>query len=76
MKSPVLRVQVVDNNIIVTLPGYSYAVTYYKPPDSPGLLMRYSVGRNDLRVRMTAAEFLTEAWKLANSKARELRWIV
>jgi hypothetical protein len=42
MKLPVLRVQVVDNNIVVTLPGYSYAVTYYKPQGSAGLLMKYS----------------------------------
>jgi hypothetical protein len=76
MKSPVLRVQLLDNNIVVTLPGYSYAVTYYKPPGSPGLLMKYSVTQNDLRLQMTAAEFLAEAWKLANNKARELRWIV
>ena len=74
MKSPVLRVQVVDNNIVVTLPGYSYAVTYYKPEGSSGLLMKYDATRNDLRLQITAAEF--QAWKLANAKARELGWIV
>jgi hypothetical protein len=26
--------------------------------------------------RMTASQFLRQAWKLANEKARELRWIV
>jgi hypothetical protein len=26
-----LRVQVIDDNIVVTLPGYSYSVAYYKP---------------------------------------------
>ena len=31
-----LRVQVVGDNIVVTLPGYSYAVTYYKPKGSSG----------------------------------------
>jgi len=50
MKSPVLRVQVVDNNIVVTLPGYSYAVTYYKPQGSAGLLMKYSEAKNDRRL--------------------------
>jgi hypothetical protein len=30
---------------------------------------------DDLRISMTAAEFLTEAWRLANDKARELGWI-
>jgi hypothetical protein len=31
---------------------------------------------DDLRISMTAAEFLTEAWTLANDKARALGWIV
>jgi hypothetical protein len=30
---------------------------------------------DDLRISMTAAEFLTEAWRLANHKAKELGWI-
>jgi len=32
-----LRVQVVYDEIIVTLPGFSYSVTYYKPDNSPQL---------------------------------------
>ena len=71
-----LRIQVVGDNIVVTLPGYSYAVTYYKPKGSSGLLMRYSITNDDLRLQMTGAEFLAEAWKRANAKARELGWIV
>ena len=65
-----LRVQVVDDNIVVTLPGYSYSVAYYKPDRSPGLLVKYSVTKNDLRLSMTDAQFLAKAWKLANDKAR------
>jgi hypothetical protein len=30
-----LRVQVLNDNIIVTLPGSHYSVTYYKPAKSP-----------------------------------------
>jgi hypothetical protein len=75
MAEPELRVRVVGNNIVVTLPGYSYSVAYYKPEGSPGLLMKYSVTEDDLRIRMTGAEFLAKAWKLANAKARELGWI-
>ena len=37
--------------------------------------MKYSVTQNDLRLQMTGAEFLAQAWKLANDKARELGWI-
>jgi hypothetical protein len=50
---------------VVTLPGYRYSVTYYKAKGSPGLLVRYSVVKNDLRIRMTAAEFRVKAWKVA-----------
>jgi hypothetical protein len=75
MTNPGLRVQVVGDNIVVTLPGYSYAVTYYKPKGSPSLLMRYSVTEDDLSLQLTGAQFLADAWKRANVKARELGWI-
>jgi len=70
------RVQVVDDEIIVTRPGSSYSVTYYKPENSPQLLAKRIADQNDLRFSMTAAEFLAQAWRLANDKARELGWIV
>ena len=71
-----LRVQVVDDELIVTLPGSTYSVTYYKPERSPQLLAKRMADRDDLRIPMTAAEFLARAWRLANDKARELGWIV
>jgi hypothetical protein len=74
MKSE-LRVQVVDDEIIVTRPGSHYSVTYYKLPNSPGLLAKRMPDGDDLRISMTAAEFLATAWKLANEKARALGWI-
>jgi len=52
-----LRVQVVDE-IIVTRPGSYYSVPYYKPENSPGLLAKRIVDTDDLRIPMTAAEFL------------------
>ena len=69
------RVSVVDDEIIVTWPGSFYSVTYYKPDKSPQLLAKRIADQNDLRFPMTAAEFLAEAWRLANAKARELGWI-
>jgi hypothetical protein len=71
-----LRVQVADDEIVVTLPGYRYSAAYYKGEGSRGLVVRYSAVQNDLRVRMTAAEFRAKAWEVANEKARELGWIV
>jgi hypothetical protein len=42
----------------------------------PGLFARNIVREDDPRVPMTSTEFLAEAWKVANDKARELGWIV
>ena len=70
-----LRVSVVDDEIIVTWPGSFYSVTYYKPEKSPQLLAKRLPDHDDLRFPMTAAEFLVEAWRLANGRARELGWI-
>jgi hypothetical protein len=47
-----LRVQVTDDEIIVTRPGSIYAVTYYKPENSPQLLAKRIADRNDARVAM------------------------
>jgi hypothetical protein len=67
---------VVDDEIIVTLPGSSYSVTYYKPDTSPRLTAKRISDKEDARVPMTLSGFLAAAWRLANDKARELGWIV
>jgi hypothetical protein len=59
----------------VTLPYTRYSVTYYKPANSPQLLAKRFTGKDDPNAPTTKAEFLAQAWKLANDKARELGWI-
>ena len=49
--------QVVDDEIIITLPGSSYSVTYYKPENSPQLLAKRIADQDDPRFSMAAAEF-------------------
>jgi hypothetical protein len=73
---PKLHVQVVDDEIIVTLLGTDYSVTYYKPENSPGLLAKRISNSDDPRIPMRVSEFLAKAWKAANERARELGWIV
>jgi hypothetical protein len=68
--------EVRDDEIIVTLPGTSYSVTYFKPASSPQLLARQIAVKDDPRTALSLSEFLGRAWKLANDKARELGWIV
>ena len=65
----------VGSDIVVTWPGSFYSVTYYKPKEAEYLLAKGIPNHYDLRFPMTAAEFLEEAWRLANAKARELGWI-
>jgi hypothetical protein len=70
-----VRVDVVDDEIIIVVPGTTYSVTYYKPPNSPQPLARLISDKDDKRVALKLSEFLARAWKAANDRARELGWI-
>ena len=72
---PVLRVEVQGGEIVVAASDTDYAVTYHKPANFPQLVAKSYPRKEDRRVSMTLAQFLTDAWKLANDKARELGWI-
>ena len=71
-----LHVAVWDDELVVSLPQSSYSVTYYKPPNSPGLLAKNISHRDDPHIEIKLSEFLAEAWRAANDKAHELGWIV
>ena len=72
-----LHVEVVDDEIIVSLPGASYQVTYRKNiADKSGLRATSRSGRWEPGTSMTLAEFHGRAWEAANDKARKLGWIV
>jgi hypothetical protein len=71
-----LECQVRDDEIIVSLPGSSYSVTYFKPDAAPVLMGRNFPTEDDKRALLTHSEFLAEAWRVAHDKARELGWIV
>jgi len=68
-------VAVQGSEIVVTASDSDYVITYHKPANSPQLLARSFPRKEDRRVSMTLADFLTSAYKLANDKARELGWI-
>jgi hypothetical protein len=67
-----LRVEVIDDEIVVSLPQSRYSVTYYKPKKSPQLLAKRISDKDDPHAPMTLSEFLARAWRAANDKAREL----
>ena len=62
-----LRIEVRDDEIIVTQPGSNFSAVYYKPRDEPQLIAKGTPSGN--------YKFLARAWKAANDKARELGWI-
>jgi hypothetical protein len=70
-----LRVDVIDDEIIIVLPGTTYSVTYYKPANSPQLLAKNISEEDDRRTPVKLSDFLIRAWQAANVKARELEWI-
>jgi hypothetical protein len=70
-----LRVRVIDDEIIVSLPGSSYGVTY-KLGSPPRLVAKTTPLRDDPRYAMSRSDFLVKASKLAKDKARELGWSV
>ena len=71
-----LHVEVEGREVIVTLPGTRYAVTYYKPANSPQLQSKHFPLEVDRRSPISQAAFMGKAWKLATAKARALGWIV
>jgi hypothetical protein len=66
LEKPLLIVEAKGDEIIIRTLGF-YA-TYHKSPDQPQLVLREGTKTDDY-------ELLVDAWKAANSKARELGWI-
>ena len=72
-----LTVEVQGEDIVVTLPGTNYVVTYYRAAAFPQqLLTKSHSGREDEGAPMTQGEFHARAWKAARRRARALGWIV
>jgi hypothetical protein len=64
-----LEVTVEGGDLIVTCRRSRFRAVYYKPAGQRELILRERTKTDDFQL-------LTEAWKAANDKARELRWIV
>ena len=68
-----LRIEVEGEELLVTLPGTSYAVRYYKLANQ--LYSKEYPMEVDRRSPLSQAEFIGKAWTMANEKARDLGWI-
>jgi hypothetical protein len=69
-----LHVEVRGGDIVVTLPGTRYVLTYRKSEIAPGLVASGYM-RDDPREAVMRTEFLERARRLGTDKARELGWI-
>jgi hypothetical protein len=63
-----LLVDVVDDEILVSLPGTSYIVVYFKREGSPQLSARHIPMADDLRTPVKLSEFLHRAWSAVTTK--------
>jgi hypothetical protein len=61
--------EVRGREIVVRLRKEHFTATYYKPIGQPQLILRERSKSDDY-------ELLAAAWQAANTKARELGWIV
>jgi hypothetical protein len=57
------------------VPGTDYEISYYKPANSPQLLVK-KFPKDDEHASITRSEFLSLALRLAEDRARELGWIM
>jgi hypothetical protein len=72
---PAISLEVAGNEMLVTLRGTSYEITYLKRGGAQGLFAKDFRQDDDPCITVTSAEFLQMAWKVAIDKARELGWV-
>jgi hypothetical protein len=72
-----IAVDVLDDEILVTMPGTSFSIIYQRTKDNQLIASHFS-GRKvqDERNKMSFPRFLSLAWTAANEKAREIGWII
>jgi hypothetical protein len=70
-----LQAELLEGEIVVTMPGTSFMVAYQQCFEAPGLVAK-SGFRQDKGAPITLNEFLIRAWNLANDKARDAGWMV
>jgi len=72
-----ITVEVLDDEILVTMPGTSFSIVYEKTKDNQLIASSFS-GRNnqDEKPKVSFPRFLALAWTAANEQAKELGWIV
>jgi len=68
-----LIVEMIDDQIVVTMPGTLFLAAYRKRDDMAALVARFV--QDDRHASMPRAEFVARAWRLALYRAKQLGWI-
>ena len=72
-----ITVEVLDDEILVTMPGTSFSIVYEKTKDNQLIANSFSARKNqDQKRNVSFPRFLALAWTAANEKAREIGWLV
>jgi hypothetical protein len=72
-ESASLIVDMIDDQIVVTMPGTQFLAAYRKREDMAALVARFI--RDDRHAAIPRSEFVALSWKLALAKAKQLGWI-
>ena len=71
-----ISVEVLDEEILVTMPDTSFSIVYEKTKHNQLIASSFSGRKNrDERCGVSFPQFLSIAWTAANDKARLLGWI-
>lgn len=68
-----LIVEMIDDQIIVTMPGTYLLAAYRKSENAASLVARFV--QDDRHAAIPRSEFVARSWKLALAKAKQLGWI-
>jgi hypothetical protein len=73
-QSASLVVEMIDDTIVVTLPGTDFFASYRKRKDVGALAAHFL--QDDRHAALPRSEFVARSWRLALAKARELGWVL
>lgn len=68
-----LVVEMIDDTIVVTMPGTDFFASYRKRQGASALAAHFL--QDDRHAPLPRSEFVARSWRLALAKARELGWI-
>jgi hypothetical protein len=68
-----LVVEMIDDQIIVTMPGTIFLAAYRKRENVAALVAQFI--QDDRHAALPRSEFVARSWRLALAKAKQLGWI-